>query len=84
MSEMSEKYKQIIKDLEENVKDPETLEFVKEKVADLSILFVDMLDRVTKLTDNKVQEIEEKQMEILNRINSVSSSIFSSSFKQID
>lgn len=73
MSEMSGKYKQIIKDLEENVKDPETLEFVKEKVADLSILFVDMLDRVTKLTDNKVQEIEEKQNEILNRVNLVQS-----------
>ena len=59
MSEMNGKYKQIMQEIEENVKDPETLEFIKEKFAEMSMLFVDMLDRVTKLTDNKVQEIEE-------------------------
>ena len=75
MSEMNGKYKQIMQEIEENVKDPETLEFIKEKFAEMSMLFVDMLDRVTKLTDNKVQEIEEKQMEILNRINSVQSAV---------
>ena len=73
MSELNGKYKQIIKELEENIKDPETLEFVKDKFVEVSMLFVDMLDRVTKLTDNKVQEIEEKQIEILNRVNVVQS-----------
>jgi len=71
MSEINGKYKQIMEDLEGNIKDPQELEFVKNKFSELSMLFIDMLDRVTRLTDNKIQEIEEKQQEISNRINSV-------------
>ena len=61
MSDIKGKYKQIMEDLEENIKDPEQLNFVKDKFSELSMLFIDMLDRVTKLTDNKIQEIETRQ-----------------------
>lgn len=73
MSDIKGKYKQIIDDLEENIKDSEQLHFIKDKFSELSMLFIDMLDRITRLTDNKIQEIEEKQQDILNRINSVQS-----------
>ncbi len=75
MSDMSGKYKQIIKDLEDNIKDEKELEFVKEKFADMSMLFMDMIERVTRLTDSKIQEIEQKQHDILNKINSVQSAV---------
>lgn len=71
MSEINGKYKQIMEELENHITDPKELEFVKEKFSDLSMLFIDMLDRVTKLTDNRIQQIEEKQQEISNRIRSV-------------
>lgn len=71
MSEINGKYKQIMKDLEEHIKDPEELEFVKNEFSELSMLFIDMLDRVTKLTDMKVQEIETRQQEIITKINNV-------------
>ena len=48
MSEMSGKYNEIMQELESNIKDPEELKFVKDKFSDLSMLFVDMLDRITK------------------------------------
>lgn len=73
MSEINGKYKQIMEDLESGIKDPEELKFVKDKFSELSMLFIDMIDRVTRLTDNKIQEIEAKQNEIANRINSVQS-----------
>lgn len=73
MSDIKGKYKQIMDDLEGNIKDPKELNFVKDKFSELSMLFIDMLDRITRLTDNKIQEIEEKQQEISNRINSVQS-----------
>lgn len=75
MSDMSGKYKQIIKELEENIKDEKELEFVKEKFSDMSMLFMDMLERVTRLTDSKIQELEQKQHDILNKINSVQSAV---------
>lgn len=73
MSDMNGKYKQIMEDIESNIKDPATLDFVKDKFSELSMLFIDMLDRVTRLTDNKIQELETKQQEILGKINSVQS-----------
>lgn len=73
MSDINGKYKQIVEDIENNIKDPEMLDFVKDKFSELSMLFIDMLDRVTRLTDNKIQELETKQQEILSRINSVQS-----------
>lgn len=73
MSEINGKYKQIMDDIENNIKDKETLDFVKDKFAEVSMLFVDMLDRVTRLTDSKIQEIEARQQEISNKINSVQS-----------
>lgn len=71
MSEINGKYKQIMQDLEEHIQDQQELDFVKDKFSELSMLFIDMLDRVTKLTDIKIQEIEAKQQEITNRINNV-------------
>lgn len=73
MSDIKGRYKQIIEDLENNIQNPEELNFVKDKFSELSMVFIDMLDRITRLTDNKIQEIEQKQQEILNKINSVQS-----------
>ena len=73
MAEIGKKYNEILKDLEQNIKDPKELEYVKEKFSDLSMLFIDMLDRMTLLTNSKMKEIENKQQEISNRINSVQS-----------
>lgn len=75
MSEMSGKYNEIMQELESNIKDPEELKFVKDKFSDLSMLFVDMLDRITKLTDDRIQEIETKQQEIMGKIQSVQSAV---------
>ena len=75
MSEMSGKYNEIMQELESNIKDPEELKFVKDKFSDLSMLFVDMLDRITKLTDDRIQEIETKQQEIMGKIQSVQSTV---------
>ncbi len=73
MSDINGKYKQIMEELEGNIKNPEQLNFVKDKFSELSMLFIDMLDRVTRLTDNKIQEVETRQEEILNRLNSIQS-----------
>lgn len=75
MSDINGKYKQILQDLENNIQDPEELNFVKEKFSELSMMFIDMLDRVTKLTDMKIQEIEAKQQNITERLNNVQKAV---------
>lgn len=73
MSEINGRYKQIIEELENNIQDPKQLEFVKGKFSDLSMLFIDIIDRLTSLTDSRIKEIESRQQEIITRINSVQS-----------
>lgn len=71
MSELSGKYRQIMEELDNTIQDKETLKFVKNKFSDLSLLFIDIIDRITELTDTRIKTIEQKQQEIANRILSV-------------
>ena len=73
MSDIKGKYKKILEDLENNIKNQEDLLYAKEKVMELTLIFMDIVDRLTALTDARIKEIEEKQEEIDNRINSVQS-----------
>ena len=73
MSDIKGKYKKILEDLENNIKDPEDLIYAKEKFMEVSMLFMDIIDRLTILTEARIKEIEEKQGEIENKISSVQS-----------
>ena len=73
MSDIKGKYKKILEDLENNIKDPEDLIYTKEKFMELTLIFMDIVDRLTALTDARIKEIEDKQQEINNKINNVQS-----------
>lgn len=68
MSELSNKYQQIMKELRTNIKDEQEKEFVMSKFQELSMMFMDVIDRLTYLTDLRVKEIEEQQKEIDKRM----------------
>ena len=71
MSDLNSKYKQIINDIEEKITDKKDQEFVKEKITELSVLYIDIIDRLTMLTNERLNGIEESQREIDNRLNKV-------------
>ena len=73
MSDIKGKYKRILEDLENNIKDQEDLNYAKEKFMELTLIFMDIIDRLTILTDARIQDIEEKQQEINTRISNVQS-----------
>ena len=75
MSDIKGKYKKILEDLENNIKDPKDLLYTKEKFMELTMIFMDIVDRLTALTDARIKEVEERQEEINNRINSVQSMV---------
>ncbi len=64
MSELSNRYQQIMKDLQANVKDGKDKEFVMNKFQELSMMFMDVIDRLSYLTDLKIKEVEEQQRKI--------------------
>lgn len=75
MSDIKGKYKKILEDLENNIKDPEDLLYTKEKFMELTLIFMDIVDRLTALTDARIKEVEERQEEINSRISSVQSMV---------
>ena len=68
MSELNSKYKQILSDIEEKITNKEEQEFVKEKISDLSILFIDIIDKLTSLTNDRLERLEDNQIEFNKRL----------------
>ena len=64
MSVLSDNYKRIISEIEEKISNPEEIEFVKEKISELSMLFMDIIDSLTEKADQKIKQIEKKQRQI--------------------
>ena len=71
MSVLSDNYKRIISEIEGKITNPEELKFVKEKVSELSMLFMDIIDNLTEKADEKIKQIEEKQKQIEDKMSQV-------------
>lgn len=75
MSVLSDNYKRIISEIEGKLSNPEELEFVKEKISELSMLFMDMMDSFAEKADEKIKQIEEKQKQIEAKMDEVESAV---------
>jgi len=75
MSVLSDNYKRIVSEIEEKLSNPEELEFVKEKISELSMLFMDMIDSLAEKADEKIKQIEEKQKQIESKMSEVENAV---------
>lgn len=75
MSEFNKKYREIINDIEKNLSNKEDLEYVKSKMADMSILFLDIIDRMSQINDAKVNHMIERQSELERKLANIEESI---------
>lgn len=73
MSEIGIEYKRIMEEIEKTISNEEERKFVKSKLAELSISFIDIIDRITKATDMKIKEIEKNQNDIEKKMSSIES-----------
>ena len=73
MSEIGIEYKRIMEEIEKTISNEEERKFVKSKLAELSISFIDIIDRITKATDIKIREIEKNQNNIEKKMSSIES-----------
>ena len=75
MSVLSDNYKRIVSEIEGKITNPEELKFVKEKISELSMLFMDIIDNLTQKADEKIKQIEEKQEQIEQKIQQVENAV---------
>lgn len=71
MSEFDEKYNKIIEDVEKNIKDEKELEFVKDKINEMSTIFINMFDRMSKNSEKRIEDLEKNQKELEQKLNKV-------------
>ena len=71
MSELNNHYQQIIKDLKENISNENEKNFVLNKFQELSMMFMDVIDKLTNLTESRMREIDNQQLEIAERIQEI-------------
>ena len=71
MSVLSDNYKRIMSEVETNITDPEELEFVKEKMTELSMMYIEVIDKLSNETEKKIKNLEEKQKRIEDKMQEV-------------
>lgn len=61
MSEFIKKYDKIIEEIENNIQNEEDLKFVKDKINEISTMFMSMFDNMSKYSESKINDLEESQ-----------------------
>lgn len=67
MAELNKNYKKIINELEGKIKNPQELEFIKSKITELTMTFIETLD--------KLVESSERQLMLENKLNILQNSL---------
>ena len=76
MSDLKNHYQQIFRDLENHFSsNEEEKNYVLNKFQELSTMFIDVIDRLTYITEMRVREIEGKQKEIEDKIMNVQKTV---------
>ena len=69
-----EKLNKIISDIEKNLKNKEDVEYVKTQIYNLSLIFLDEIDRVSEMNMKKMEALAEKYREINDRVEEIEDS----------
>ena len=75
MSELQNKFQSIMKKIEGKIQDEEELKFIKEQIADMSVLFLDQLDKVVELSESRMNKVIEKEKQLETKLNEVEASV---------
>jgi len=75
MSNFNKEYEKIITQIEQSISNEKERKNVKEKVADLSMLFYGLIDNINTVLEERIVKIEEKQNNINSKFESLKKSI---------
>lgn len=75
MSNLNDEYQKIMRDIEKNITNPEQLQYVKDKIAKLTMLFMNTVDKVVEYSDEKLSNMEEKQEDLEERLSKIQKSL---------
>lgn len=71
MADVSNQFKNIIKQIDDKFPNLEERMFVKEKLTDITIMYLDIIDRLSNIAEMRLNEIEKKQKEIESKMSNM-------------
>lgn len=75
MSELSKKYLEIMNEIDTKITDEKELIFIKNKLSEISIIFMDIIDRMSGIMEDKIVDIENSQVTIEKRLSKLQETI---------
>ncbi len=68
MSNLKKKFNQILEDIEKNIKNKEDLDYIKSQIYNISILFLDELDKLSELNLGRLNVMIDREKELSKKI----------------
>ena len=75
MSELTKRFQDIMKDIENNIKDEKELEYINKKITEVSMLHMEVIDEMTGIIRTRLDNIERVQNSIETKVNKMQTSI---------
>lgn len=76
MADITKKCKQIIKELEGKIKNPEDLEFAKEQVFSLVEAFLGEIEAIQEIAETRVEKLIQNQSELDRRLSTIEKDMY--------
>lgn len=71
MANLKKRFNEILQDIEKNIKNKEDLDYIKSQVYNISILFLDELDKLAELNLDRLNVLIEREKELSKKITSM-------------
>ncbi len=71
MSDLKKKLNEILEDLDKNVKNKEDLEYIKTQIYNISMIFLDEIDKLAELDLGRLNVMIDREKELSKRISSM-------------
>lgn len=68
MANLKKKFNEILEDLEKNIKNKEDLDYIKSQVYNISLLFLDEVDKLTELSFDRLNVMIDREKELSKKI----------------
>jgi len=75
MADLQMSFKNIMDDLEKNINNKEDLDYIKTQIYNISVLFIDELDKLANLNINKIDTLMAKYEDINERVENIEKTI---------
>ena len=75
MSDLTHEYNRIMAELENNIEDKTSLKYVKSKVSELFMIFIEKIDNITENYENKMENLVINQKSMTDKISKIENSL---------